>query len=375
LPAKHSRRPGGDTWSNPKVIVVTGAGAGLGQAVAEKLALAGHIVYAGMRGLTARSAERAATAEQFATQHEVTLRPLELEVLSDSGCRAAIDQALFEQGRLDVLVNNACMLMSGVAEAFTADQFLTILDTNVVSWLRMNRAVLPVMRRQGAGTLVYIGSTTAHIVEPFMATYIASKAAGEAFAESIGFEVTPFGIDTIIVVPGAFTQGTQHFAHTTAPTPARLESIDIAHQGHTADVGSVGNALVDALGRPRGTRPRRVIVDAQRKGVEDIDAVTTDRQHAFFTALGIDHLIELPTHPHTTTPAISTTTTKETSVPDPLHQLVATFNRTFSGNTDLLDRVVTPDWEDIPLNPGQGPGPGGTKPTIKGIEQSYCISA
>jgi len=307
--------------SNPQsstaaqVIVVTGAGSGLGQAVAEKLALAGHIVYAGIRGIATRSAERAAAVDAFAAAHDVVLRPLELDVLSDTGCRVAIDQVLAEQGRLDVVVNNAGMLMAGVAEAFTPDQFLRILDTNVVSWLRMNRAVLPVMRRQHAGTLVYISSTTAHIVEPFMATYIASKAAGEAFAESIGFEVTGFGIDTVIIVPGAFTQGTQHFAHSAAPgepavvaqygdlaamvgqIPARLEAIDIAHQGHVADVGSVGDALAAVLRRPRGTRPRRVIVDAQHKGVEDIDAVTTDRQRAFFTALGIENLIDLPAHP------------------------------------------------------------------------------
>jgi NAD(P)-dependent dehydrogenase (short-subunit alcohol dehydrogenase family) len=307
--------------SNPQsgnaaqVIVVTGAGSGLGQAIAEKLALAGHIVYAGMRGIATRSADRAAAVQAFAAAHQVVLRPLELDVLSDTGCRAAIDQVLTEQGRLDVVVNNAGMLMAGVAEAFTADQFLTILDTNVVSWLRMNRAVLPVMRRQHAGTLVYISSTTAHIVEPFMATYIASKAAGEAFAESIGFEVTGFGVDTVIIVPGAFTQGTQHFAHSAAPgepavvaqygdlaavvaqIPARLEAIDIAHQGHVADVSSVGDALVQVLRQPRGTRPRRVIVDAQHKGVEDIDAVTTDRQRAFFTALGIENLIDLPTRP------------------------------------------------------------------------------
>lgn len=301
--------------STQLVIVVTGAGSGLGQAVAERLALAGHIVYAGMRDTGSRSAERAIAADLFATQHEVNLRPLELDVLSDTGCRAAVDQVLFEQGRLDVLVNNAGMLMSGVAEAFDADQFLTILDTNAVSWLRMNRAVLPVMRRQGAGTLVYVSSTTAHIVEPFMATYIASKAAGEAFAESLGFEVTPFGIDTVIMVPGAFTHGTQHFAHTTAPAepavvaqywelaaaaaeiPARLEAIDLDHEGHSADVSSVGDALVDVLRQPRGSRPRRVVVDAQHKGVEDIDAVTTDRQRTFFTTLGIDHLINVPDRP------------------------------------------------------------------------------
>jgi len=112
--------------SNPQssaaaqVVVVTGAGSGLGQAVAEKLALAGHIVYAGMRGIATRSAERAAAVDAFAAAYDVVLRPLELDVLSDTGCRAAIDQVLAEQGRLDVVVNNAGMLMAGVAEAFTA---------------------------------------------------------------------------------------------------------------------------------------------------------------------------------------------------------------------------------------------------------------
>jgi NAD(P)-dependent dehydrogenase (short-subunit alcohol dehydrogenase family) len=299
----------------PQVVVVTGAGSGLGQVIAERLALAGHIVYAGMRSVASRSADRAATARSFATTHGVALLPLELDVLSDAGCRAAVDQVLSEQGRLDVMVNNAGMLMSGVAEAFTPEQFLTILDTNAVSWLRTARAALPVMRRQGAGTLVYVSSTTAHIVEPFMATYIASKAAGEAFAESMGFEVTQFGIDTVILVPGAFTQGTEHFAHTTGPAepavtaqygdvaasvadiPRRLAAIDIAEQGHAADVDSVGDALIEVLGQPRGSRPHRVVVDAQRKGVEDIDAVRNERQRTFFTALDIDHLLDVPTGP------------------------------------------------------------------------------
>jgi len=306
---------GPGTGAVPQIVVVTGAGSGLGQVIAEKLALAGHVVYAGMRGIGSRSADRAATARRFAIAHGVALLPMELDVLSDTGCRAAVDQVLSEQERLDVIVNNAGMLMSGIGEAFTPEQFLAILDTNAVSWLRTARAVLPVMRRQGAGTLVYVSSTTPHIVEPFMATYIASKAAGEALAESIGIEVTPFGIDTVIVVPGAFTQGTEHFADTTAPAepavtaqygdiaavvadiPRRLAAIDIAEQGHAGDVGSVGDALVEVLGRPRGSRPRRVVVDAQRKGVEDIDAVRSERQRSFFTALGIDHLLDLPHRP------------------------------------------------------------------------------
>src|SRR3546814_14517043 len=73
------------------------------------------------------------------------------------------------------------------------------------------------MRRQGHGTLVYTGSTTAHIPEPFLGPYAAAKAAGDVLAEVIGMEVRAFGIDTIIIVPGAFTAGTEHFVHAVGP--------------------------------------------------------------------------------------------------------------------------------------------------------------
>src|SRR3546814_12364816 len=73
------------------------------------------------------------------------------------------------------------------------------------------------MRRQGHGTLVYTGSTTAHIPEPSLGPYAAAKAAGDVLAEVIGMEVRAFGLDTIIIVPGAFTAGTEHFVHAVGP--------------------------------------------------------------------------------------------------------------------------------------------------------------
>jgi NAD(P)-dependent dehydrogenase (short-subunit alcohol dehydrogenase family) len=294
------------------VVIVTGAGSGIGRAIAQSLATSGHTVYSGMRDLEGRSAARVTAARAFAAEHGVTLLPLELDVTSEVSARSAVDQVLAEQGRLDVVVNNAGMLMVGPGEAFTPEQFQRILDLNAVSWLRVNRAALPTMRRQGSGTLVYVGSTTAHVIEPFMATYIASKAAGEAFAESLGFEVTGFGIETVIVVPGAFTQGTEHFAHSESPAtttvmgqyadiaartatmPARLEAIDRAQDGGPADVDSIGTAVAEVLALPRGTRPRRVVVDAQRKGVDEIAAAADARQEAFFRQLGIDDLIRVP---------------------------------------------------------------------------------
>ncbi len=292
-----------------KVILVTGAGSGIGRAVSEVLARAGHSVYASVRSLDER--EKVDELERFAEREGVDLRPLELDVLSDASCRAAVDRVLFEQGRIDVAVNNAGMLMVGMTEAFAPEQLARIFDTNAVSWLRVNQAVLPAMRRRRRGVLVYISSTTARLIEPFMGPYVASKAAGEAIAEVMGFEVSRFGIESVIVVPGAFTSGTDHFKHAERPAhpavvaqygdlpglasamPARLEAIDAANGG-APEVSAVGDAVRRVLDLPHGERPARVVVDAQQKGIEPLNALHRDKQAAFFSRLGIDDLMGVP---------------------------------------------------------------------------------
>jgi NAD(P)-dependent dehydrogenase (short-subunit alcohol dehydrogenase family) len=187
-----------------------------------------------------------------------------LRGLSEIGCQAAVNQILFEQRRLDVVVNNAGMLMTGLTEAFSVKQVAHIIDTNALSWLRVNRAALPAMRRQGYGLLMYVGSTTARLHEPFLGPYIASKVAGDAIAEIMGMEVRPSGIESVTLVPGAFTSGTEHFAHSHAPEYLaieqqygglpdriaslgdRLNAIDAANGG-ALDVSAVGQAAVDVL--------------------------------------------------------------------------------------------------------------------------------
>ena len=210
-----------------------------------------------------------------------------------------------------MVVNNAGMLMLGMTEAFAPEQLAQIFDTNAISWLRVNRAVLPAMRRQGQGVLVYISSTTAHIFEPFIGPYVASKVAAEALAEVMSFEVNGFGIESVIVVPGAFTSGTEHFAHAHAPANSTvvsqygdlpkvierlgegLEAIDAANGG-ALDVSAVGEAVRDVLALPRGTRPARIVVDSQHKGVEEQNALHREKQEAFFKKLGIENLMSIP---------------------------------------------------------------------------------
>lgn len=292
--------------SNKKIVLITGAGSGIGRAIAYVLAEAGHCVYAGLRDPGTRNRVRAEQLEAFACR-SLDLQIVDLDVVSEASCRAAVDRVLLEQGRIDVVVNNAGMLMVGITEAFSPEQVAEIFDTNAISWLRVNRAVLPVMRRQRAGLLVYVGSTTSRIHEPFIGPYVASKVAGEALAEVMGMEVSPFGIETVIVQPGAFTQGTEHFQHARPPAHAaiveqygamlhladdlgsKLEAID-ATNGGSLDVSAVGEAIRDVLAQAPGERPRRVVVDAQRKGLEELNQLHDVKQQTFLEKMGLESL-------------------------------------------------------------------------------------
>lgn len=290
-----------------QVVLVTGASSGIGHAIALSLAYDGHVVYASMRETAGKNAERVAQLQQLAKRDDIALRTLELDVLSETGCRAAVDAILDREGRLDVVVNNAGMLMQGVTESFSIDQVAHILDTNALSWLRVNRAALPAMRRQGHGLLMYVGSTTARLHEPFLGPYVASKVAGDALAEIMGMEVRPFGIDSVTLVPGAFTAGTEHFAHAQQPAYGaiveqygeltarmanlgdKLNAIDAANGG-ALSVAEVGRAACQILAMARGARPSRVIIDGQRKGTGAIDAIYHEKQTAFLRQLGLADL-------------------------------------------------------------------------------------
>ncbi|WP_179506763.1 MULTISPECIES: SDR family oxidoreductase [unclassified Sphingomonas] len=290
-----------------KVIVVTGAATGFGRLAATLLAQAGHIVYASMRGVEGRYAGAAQELRALAGEQIIQLIPLELDVLSESSAKAAADQVIAEQGRVDVVINNAAMLMIGVTEAFTPEQLLRIFDTNTVSWLRVNRAFLPQMRKQGDGLLLYIGSVTSRILSPFQGPYVASKAAGDALAETMHYENSRYGIDTVIVQPGAYTAGTNHFAGAQLAEDeavsaqydrindlppklaARLDSL--ATPGARTDVGEVAEAVRDVIATPKGQRPFRIVVDPQHHGAAEVNEVSVRMQRDFMERFGIADLM------------------------------------------------------------------------------------
>jgi NAD(P)-dependent dehydrogenase (short-subunit alcohol dehydrogenase family) len=285
-----------DTSTTRRVALVTGASSGFGRLAAQALALAGPTVYASMRDTGGRNAGAAAEMTALAGSRRMRLRPIELDVQSQASVDAAVARTIAEAGRLDVVVHNAGHMAFGPAEAFTPEQFAQLFDVNVLSTQRVNRAVLPHMRGQGEGLLVWVSSSSsAGGTPPYLAPYFAAKAAMDALAVQYAREVARYGIETSIVVPGAFTHGTNHFAHASAPADAaraaEYETGPYAGFGNEiqqafaaivppgADVSRVAEAIVDVVGRPFGGRPFRVHVDPAQDGA-DVGFAVLDRLRA-----------------------------------------------------------------------------------------------
>lgn len=288
-------------------ILLTGASSGFGALGARALAKAGHVVYAGMRDIAGRNAGAAAEAAHFATTEHVSLLPVELDVSAQSSVDSAVATILDHQSTLDVVVHNAGHMVLGPAEAFTPEQLAEVYDTNVLGTQRVNRAALPHLRAQGHGLLLWVGSSsTRGGCPPFLGPYFAAKAAMDALAVSYAAEVIRFGIDTTILVPGAYTTGTNHFAHAGSPDDtATAATYDERYASlmndvnsrladlmpADADVSEVADAIVRIVDAPAGTRPFRVHVDPTRDGSEVVSAVSDRIRVDFFRRVGLDDLL------------------------------------------------------------------------------------
>ncbi|MEU7883073.1 SDR family NAD(P)-dependent oxidoreductase [Microbispora bryophytorum] len=290
-----------------KTILITGASSGFGALSARALARAGHTVYAAMRATAGRNAPRVAEAAGYAREHGVDLRTVELDVLAQESADAAVATVLAETGGIDVVVHNAGHMVLGPAEAFTPEELAAVYDTNVLGSQRLNRAVLPHMRERRHGLLLWIGSSsTRGGTPPYLAPYFAAKAAADALAVSYAAELARFDIETTIVVPGAFTSGTNHFANAGHPAEqaviaayderygALMDQVGerlAALQPPGADVSLVADAVVQVVDTPHGTRPFRVHVDPLDDGSAEVSEVADRIRARFLTRIGLADLI------------------------------------------------------------------------------------
>jgi NAD(P)-dependent dehydrogenase (short-subunit alcohol dehydrogenase family) len=201
-----------------------------------------------MRDVLGRNAAHREALERLAAHEGLRLRVLELDVTDQQSVDTAIAAALEEVGNLDVVINNAGVAAIGVTEAFTPDQFEQIFAVNVYGVVRVNRAVLPSMRRQRGGLLVHISSGAGRVTIPALAAYCASKYALEAIADAYRYELLPFGVDSILVEPGVYRTG----IHDRWISPA--DAARVAEYGDSAEfaqrVDGVFQAIVGAPDAP-----------------------------------------------------------------------------------------------------------------------------
>lgn len=169
-----------------KVVLITGASAGIGRATADRLHEAGWtVIGASRRGIASAGWE-----------------PLSMDVDDDEDTRRGVAAVLQEHGRLDAVVASAGWGLAGAVELTPIDQAKAQVETNFWGVVRVVQAALPQMRAQQSGRLVLVSSIGGLIALPFQAFYSASKYALEGYAEGLAYEVAPFGIDVTLVEPG-----------------------------------------------------------------------------------------------------------------------------------------------------------------------------
>lgn len=282
--------------ASKQVVLITGSSTGFGRLFAETLARHGHTVFATMRDPAGRNAKNASEIRELAKRETLPLHTLELDVSNDNSVEQAVRSAADQAGRIDVAINNAGYGLSGLAEATTTEQAQQIMDTNFFGAVRVNRAVLPHMRRQRSGLLLHISSGAGRLVIPGFGFYCATKFALEALAETYRYELASQGIESSIIEPGAYQ--TAVFGNfEVAADQARTETYGVASQipskvtqiltTTAGNAQEVADAVLHIVETPAGQRKMRYRVSAGSLGVDEINALSESVQTRMFEAFGI----------------------------------------------------------------------------------------
>jgi NAD(P)-dependent dehydrogenase (short-subunit alcohol dehydrogenase family) len=290
------------------VVLITGASTGFGRVASETLARGGSTVFATMRDCSGRNASNCEALRSLAQRERMALHVLDMDVTQDASVQQAVQQILDQVGRIDVVINNAGIGALGVTEAYTIEQFQHVFDVNLYGSVRVNRAVLPAMRRQGSGLLIHVSSAAGRVVPPCMAVYCASKFALEALADAYRFELSPFGIDSVVVEPGIhqtpilekFIAPADH-ARVADYGPAadyavRVKAVFDAANNAPATPGpdDVVEAFVRLIETPAGKRPFRTVpTPALQPLLDPYNAGAAEIRHAIAQMFNVPELESL----------------------------------------------------------------------------------
>ncbi len=253
------------------VVLITGTSTGFGNLTARTLAKDGHKVYATMRDPEGKNADSARKLGEIEN-----VKVLDLEVTDDNSVNETVKKIVEAESRIDVVVNNAGITGFGLTEAFSTEQARRIFDVNFFGPYRVNRAVLPQMRKQRSGLIIHISSGAGRVVVPFFGAYTASKFAMEAIAQVYSMELQPLGIESVIIEPGGYPtevinsalapedKGVISDYGELAKAPEQMfESMMEMFKGpDVPNPQDVADAIKKLVDMEAGKRPLRTVVDA-----------------------------------------------------------------------------------------------------------------
>ncbi|WOR15626.1 SDR family NAD(P)-dependent oxidoreductase [Hyphomonas sp. FCG-A18] len=285
-------------------ILITGSSSGFGRLGAEHYARLGAKVFATMRNLPRPEADELTT---LATEENLDITVLEIDVTSDEQVASGVAAALAaNDGKLDVLINNAGIAYAGPIEVQDMAATQLIFDTNVYGPHRMARAVLPAMRAAGAGQIFNVSSQLGRLVIPGFGQYSPSKFALEAMSEQMAYETVAQGIEVTIIQPGGYpTEIWENQVALSKDLKARLpEELLAAYPTMTAGMGSgdggggttdpmdIPRAIAEIIAMPAGTRPLRRAVHPVARPQEPINEVSAQQQLAMLGNSGYGPMIK-----------------------------------------------------------------------------------
>lgn len=287
--------------ANPQVVLVTGSSSGFGRLTVETLARRAHRVFASMRDIHGKNTPAKAEVESLAGQENLLIQVIELDVTDDRSVENAVATVMAQAGRIDVVVNNAGVGCLGITEGYTLQQIQALFDTNLFGVVRVNRAVLPHMRRLGSGLLVHITSVAGRVVFPFMGPYCTTKFALEALAESYHHDLAPFGIDSIMVEPGLFHTNIGKTSvrpvdksrlNEFGAVKQKVVQMERAFESYVApDAQEVADTITKLIALPVGQRPLRTLVGPDARLLERLNQVATEVQEEELRWLGLGDLL------------------------------------------------------------------------------------
>lgn len=283
-----------------KNIIITGSSNGFGLKAAKDFADKGNKVFATMRNPNGKNANAKAELES----HSTHIKVVDMDVTNDESVKETMSTILAEAGNIDILINNAGIMYLGITEAFSVEQAKFQMETNYFGAIRVMQAILPSMRKAGSGLIINTSSLVGRMSPPFFGTYTATKHALEGYSQALRYEVSPFGVDIVLVEPGPF--GTGLLASGQAPahnevieTYGELAGVPTAMGDNFAqmlqsedapDPQWVVDAYLKLAEQPFGSRPTRTVVGISW-GTDEINDLTQPIQDGILKEMQLESIL------------------------------------------------------------------------------------